>query len=565
MKRLIVVLMLCLILFGTALAQLSGPLTGSLGPGSFTVVDSIYVPATGSLTIEPGTDFLFNGSYGFGIAGALTAVGTATDSIRFKPNAGVPFWSGIEFTSSASPNSQLSYCLITGSNDMGVFLNSAPSVTISHCTFTQNSSVDMGGGVYSMYSSSSFSHCVFSFNTALHGGGMVLRFTAPTLVDNCVFYGNQGTYGGAMAQYFVSGFALTNCLFYQNQANAGGGIRMSSSPSEVINCTFAENSAADGGAIFVINQTPTAKNIVAWGNTGTGPIYVYAGGFICTYSDIQGGFAGTGNINADPLFVTGPDGDYYLSQIAAGQASNSPCMDAGDPASPMIVGTTRTDQIQDAGIVDMGYHYAAEMPTLTVALTPIGAPIQIPPSGGSFEYSALIGNNGTSPMNFDVWVMVTLPNGAPYGPVLGPVNLTLPAGVSIERNRTQQVPAGAPAGVYEYIGYVGIYPDTIYDQSSFTFEKLTDGDGEWISSWVNTGESFDQWLTDLLTVTTELPTSITLIGNHPNPFNPTTTLSFVLPQAARVNLAVYDARGRLVSTLVDGWRQAGAHETTFDG
>jgi hypothetical protein len=62
-------------------------------------------------------------------------------------------------------------------------------------------------------------------------------------------------------------------------------------------------------------------------------------------------------IDADPLFVTGPQGNYYLSQIAAGQGTDSPCVDTGDPASHMIVGTTRTDEVPDSGVVDMGYHY----------------------------------------------------------------------------------------------------------------------------------------------------------------------------------------------------------------
>lgn len=51
----------------------------------------------------------------------------------------------------------------------------------------------------------------------------------------------------------------------------------------------------------------------------------------------------------------------------------------------------------------------------------------------------------------------------------------------------------------------------------------------------------------------------------PNPFNPATTLSFALPKASRVCLSVYDVSGRLVATLVDGWRDAGVHEVTFDG
>jgi hypothetical protein len=52
---------------------------------------------------------------------------------------------------------------------------------------------------------------------------------------------------------------------------------------------------------------------------------------------------------------------------------------------------------------------------------------------------------------------------------------------------------------------------------------------------------------------------------HPNPFNPTSVASFDLPVAGHVGLRVYDTAGRLVTTLVEGWRPAGIHEATFDG
>jgi hypothetical protein len=89
------------------------------------------------------------------------------------------------------------------------------------------------------------------------------------------------------------------------------------------------------------------------------------------YSDVQGGvseaYVGSGctldldatNIDADPLFVRGPLGRYYLSQIAAGQAADSPCVDAGsDTAANLGLDglSTRTDGIGDEGVVDMGYH-----------------------------------------------------------------------------------------------------------------------------------------------------------------------------------------------------------------
>jgi hypothetical protein len=61
------------------------------------------------------------------------------------------------------------------------------------------------------------------------------------------------------------------------------------------------------------------------------------------------------------------------------------------------------------------------------------------------------------------------------------------------------------------------------------------------------------------------PETFKFTGPAPNPFNPATTLSFTLPEAARVNLTVYDISGRQVAEITDGWRDAGVHNVTFDG
>jgi hypothetical protein len=55
------------------------------------------------------------------------------------------------------------------------------------------------------------------------------------------------------------------------------------------------------------------------------------------------------------------------------------------------------------------------------------------------------------------------------------------------------------------------------------------------------------------------------ICNHPNPFNPTTTISLMLNEAAPVELTVYDMRGRVVANLHDGNLEAGAHKFLFSG
>ncbi|MBU1880833.1 SBBP repeat-containing protein, partial [bacterium] len=62
-----------------------------------------------------------------------------------------------------------------------------------------------------------------------------------------------------------------------------------------------------------------------------------------------------------------------------------------------------------------------------------------------------------------------------------------------------------------------------------------------------------------------LPQESRLLGNYPNPFNPTTTIRYQLPEVSHVKLAVYDLAGRKVATLIDGYRDAGSHDVTFDG
>jgi hypothetical protein len=59
--------------------------------------------------------------------------------------------------------------------------------------------------------------------------------------------------------------------------------------------------------------------------------------------------------------------------------------------------------------------------------------------------------------------------------------------------------------------------------------------------------------------------SIALYQNHPNPFNPSTTISFVLPEKAETKLSIYDVEGRLVRTLSDGILDAGIKEYEWDG
>ncbi|MBU0520121.1 T9SS type A sorting domain-containing protein, partial [bacterium] len=194
-----------------------------------------------------------------------------------------------------------------------------------------------------------------------------------------------------------------------------------------------------------------------------------------------------------------------------------------------------------------------------VALTPYGMPIQIPATGGSFDFNIEIFNLEDTPVVLDAWISTVTPTGYEYV-LLGPVNLMLPGGSSISRERTQLVPENAPPGNYVYYAYIGQYPDVVWDDNFFQFEKLSSGFGPAIGEWFNIGEPLDK--SESLKLKAE---NYELISAYPNPFNPTTVLSYELRVTSSVLLNVFDIQGRKVAELVDGYRDAGLHEVTFDG
>ncbi|MEZ5082351.1 MAG: PKD domain-containing protein [Bacteroidales bacterium] len=95
-----------------------------------------------------------------------------------------------------------------------------------------------------------------------------------------------------------------------------------------------------------------AKNSIIYNNIGA----IQVDNSSVTFSCIQGGYPGQGNISANPLFINGPQGNNYLKQYPC-QSQQSPCLDTGDPNTNIFPGSTRTDHYPDLGIIDMGYHY----------------------------------------------------------------------------------------------------------------------------------------------------------------------------------------------------------------
>ncbi len=233
-------------------------------------------------------------------------------------------------------NGENSYHVVTASGTAASGVLDGFTITAGNANGTFPHS--LGGGMYTVGNSTpTVTNCTFTGNSGKVGAGMHNRGSSPT-VTNCMFSGNSASLrGGGMGNDLSSSSStVTNCTFAGNWAgqNGGGMYNNANSSPTVTNCTFTGNSAGqNGGAMYNNNNaTPTLTNCILWGDTPQ-EIYVASGSPVVTYCDIQDGWPGTGNIDADPLFVdpdgpdddpdTWEDNDYRLS-------SDSPCIDAAD-------------------------------------------------------------------------------------------------------------------------------------------------------------------------------------------------------------------------------------------
>ena len=246
-----------------------------------------------------------------------------------------------------------------------------------------------------------------------------------------------------------------------------------------------------------------------------------------------------------------------------------------DDPSPMIrIGRFPAIMANYWGDVCISYYYheagqpcelkyaAGYLQHTWINLIPYNPPIIIPASGGSFEFNLEVNNPTLLADTIDIWTNAVLQPGWDFGPFFLMRDFIVPPNWSGSVDRIQEVPGRASPGQYYYRAFIGDYDSTIVNMSSFQFEKLAAGDGTLVDGWNNTGEPFDLWLAE---TEPEAPSEFVFLGAYPNPFNPATTLRFSLPVADLVELSVYDVSGRLVMELVDGWRDAGVHEVTFNG
>ncbi len=184
----------------------------------------------------------------------------------------------------------------------------------------------------------------------LSGGAILVTTCDDIRISNLIIKNNSAYLGSAIALWYVDP-ELENLLICNNTGQIGS-VGFSYSDPVFINCTIVDNEAVEntGGIACGISANPVFINSILWNNDLYQLYYldISSGETTISYSDVMNGQSGIfmngqmlnwldGNINSDPLFTS----DYHL-------LADSPCIDTGDPASPLDPDETR---------VDMGVYY----------------------------------------------------------------------------------------------------------------------------------------------------------------------------------------------------------------
>jgi hypothetical protein len=243
---------------------------------------------------------------------------------------------------------------IGGNSGAGMYnINSNPIV--EDCKFVANDA-GVGGGMANGESGNArIVGCLFKDNKASFGGGLYSRDDCSPIVIDCTFENNWADYTGGALEIRGGNPSYTHCRIINNEAGKytwggsgisafdgtitfenctvtgnysyanGGGMFVWNAIVYMENCTISDNTAEDmGGGIFLyshLSGSATLRSCILWNQNAT---EVEGKTISVQYSDVEGGYTGTGNINADPCFVDTSSGDYHLRW-------DSLCIDTGNP------------------------------------------------------------------------------------------------------------------------------------------------------------------------------------------------------------------------------------------
>ncbi|MFC2114615.1 immunoglobulin domain-containing protein, partial [Bacteroidota bacterium] len=242
--------------------------TWTLSNSPYKINGDITIADAQTLTIQAGVKVEFQGHYKLDVQGRLLALGNKSNFIEFTAADTSTGWSGIRFnyTPQTNDSSKIIFCKISyGKAISGTFYDK-------------------------------------------NGGAIVAVNFSKLLIQNCVISNNQSAYyGGAISCYYNSSPVISNNVICNNSSGYSGGAIYTYyySNAIIIGNTIVNNlSNSYGGGISNAGSYPIIRNTIIWGNDGSNYDNLYSSVTLTTvnYSNIEGGYSGSSNLNVNPDF-----------------------------------------------------------------------------------------------------------------------------------------------------------------------------------------------------------------------------------------------------------------------
>lgn len=539
-----------------------GVITGTFP--SYSINNKITISANDRVYINPGTTVLFSGSTsGFDIDGKFWAVGTQTDSIIFSSllqdslgNAynGFYFLENSVDTACAISYARIEYayygfrCLSaspTLSNSYlwkcrrGVQLSSAsPMITGNKIERSYEYGVTMTLGSSPLIENNILANNNTQGTSAKNQISVGLQGNNSPIVRNNIIYGGSSIPTGGISLWVSGSTSFSDMIIEGNEIyNNGFGISLYSTSDGLINAIVKNNriynnninpNALVSGSGINVNGSPFNTPIITqneifgnwWGITIQNGTTVQAGPN-----------PNLGNIeNAD----TTDDG----LNIFYGNIQGADTFDVYNNCTNDIYAQNNDWKVYDSTMIETHvYHKTDNNLHGLIKFMPFAT--SIPVELTSFTASIIDGNVLLN------WVTATELNNS---------------GFEIERLKDSKI---QKLNEWEKVGFVnGNGTTTEIHNYSFVDENPAEGKYFYRLKQIDFDGSFEY--SNIIEVFNKMILDFTLEQNFPNPFNPTTKLSWQSPISSQQTLIIYDVLGNEVTTLVDEFRQAGKYEFNFD-
>jgi hypothetical protein len=318
--------------------DVSGTWTDSNSP--YFISGDIEIPEDEELIIEPGVKVLFVGPYSLTIGkkARLAAEADENNPIEFTTLHKDIGWGGLRF------------------------LDSGDDDTLIHCSIS--------------YAKKSIGQTIeFYYYEGEDGkdscGGAIFCYASNPIITNCKITNNIGDKAGAIycleSYPVISNTLIANNSSFGSAPQCGGICTEGWGAPEIINCTIVNNSP--GGIFTASGDGIDMTNSVVWGNERY-QIQTDESVPVVSFCNVQGGYIGEGNINADPCFFDPSDGvgtGYNGASANWTLRSSSPCINSGTETYLPETDLAGSPRIY-SDIVDIGaYENQSDLPLMTIA------------------------------------------------------------------------------------------------------------------------------------------------------------------------------------------------------